>query len=308
MMMKSIRWTHHMECNPNRPRLKVIVIMGATGSGKTRLSIDIATRFPSEIINSDKIQLHQGLDITTNKVPMQDRRGVPHHLFGEFDPNIDISPSDYRSIADSRISEIHRRDKLPIVVGGSNSFINALVSARYVADDPDLCSASAEFRYNCCFIWVDVAREVLDEYLSRRVDEMLESGMFEELAAHFNSSGDTAGSCRVGIRKAIGVPEFERYFKCFKGRGRLEEDSAGRVVYREAAEEIKNNTCQLAEKQVGKIQRLRSTGWDMHRMNATESFRAVLASDRDRFRDCWGKDVLEPSLKIVKRFVDDGDC
>lgn len=309
-MKKSIRWAHMETNNPNRPKQKILVIMGATGTGKTRLSIDIATRIPSEIINADKIQLHRGLDITTNKVPMPDRRGVEHHLLGEFDPNIEISPLDYRSKADERIAQIIKRDRLPIVVGGSNSFINALVSARCLTGDPSADSGSApKFRYSCCFIWVDVARSVLDEYLSQRVDEMLESGMFEELADYNTGSGvsssssSSTGSCRVGIKKAIGVPEFERYFECFPGRGRLEEDLAGRVVYEEAVEAIKRNTSQLAEIQVGKILRLRSTGWDMHRIDATESFRAVLSSDKDRFRLAWRKDVLEPSLKKLNRFL-----
>ena len=75
---------------------KVVFIMGSTGSGKTKLSIELGSLFPSEIINADKIQVYKGLDIITNKIPESERRGIPHHLLGiiedpEFDFTVNIS-------------------------------------------------------------------------------------------------------------------------------------------------------------------------------------------------------------------------
>ncbi|KAJ6689653.1 hypothetical protein OIU85_006009 [Salix viminalis] len=111
---------------------KVVVIMGATGCGKTRVSIDLATCFQSEIVNSDKMQVYKGLDITTNKITIQDRQGVPHHLLGEIDPDAgELTPSEYRLSGGLAISGIVSRQKLPIVVGGSNSLIHALVADRF---------------------------------------------------------------------------------------------------------------------------------------------------------------------------------
>ncbi|KAL0296719.1 UNVERIFIED_CONTAM: Adenylate isopentenyltransferase [Sesamum radiatum] len=68
-----------------RRHKKIVVIMGPTGCGKSKLSVDLASRFfpSSEIINSDKIQVYRGLDITTNKIPLPDRKNVPHHLSSE---------------------------------------------------------------------------------------------------------------------------------------------------------------------------------------------------------------------------------
>ncbi|MEI4850535.1 isopentenyl transferase family protein, partial [Klebsiella pneumoniae] len=72
--------------NPNQttksctqPKPNIVVIMGATGSGKSRLAIDLASHFPIEIINADSMQVYQGLDVLTNKVPLQEQKGVPHH-------------------------------------------------------------------------------------------------------------------------------------------------------------------------------------------------------------------------------------
>ncbi|GFP85355.1 adenylate isopentenyltransferase, partial [Phtheirospermum japonicum] len=171
-------------------RKKVVVILGPTGCGKTKLSIDLASKaFPSsEIINSDKIQVYRGLDITTNKVPLPDRQNVPHHLLGEFDSSEshpEFTPSDFRSSASETVSDIISRDKLPFVAGGSNSFVYALLS------DSAFCR---ELRYECCFLWVDVSLPVLNQYIIKRVDDMLDAGM-------------------RGLNRAIGVPEFERVFR-----------------------------------------------------------------------------------------------
>ncbi|KAJ6312559.1 hypothetical protein OIU77_014141 [Salix suchowensis] len=273
---------------------KILVIMGATGCGKTKVSIDLATRFHSEIINSDKMQVYKGLDITTNKIPIQDRLGVPHHLLGEYGPDDgELTLSDFRFAGGLAISGIVSRQRLPIVVGGSNSLIHALVVDRF---NPELNvfagsnPVSTQLRYNCCFLWVDVSLPVLCDYLCMRVDEMLDSGMFDELSEYYGGIGG-------------------------------EWDQAQRGIYEECVREIKENTCQLAKRQIGKILRLKGAGWDLHRVDATESFREVMmvrTSDEDghkrktkkrkkkkRWVEVWGRDVMEPSMKIVKRFLDE---
>uniref|UniRef100_B9HWH1 Adenylate isopentenyltransferase n=1 Tax=Populus trichocarpa TaxID=3694 RepID=B9HWH1_POPTR len=184
---------------------KILVIMGATGCGKTKVSIDLATRFHSEIINSDKIQVYKGLDIITNKIPVQDRLGVPHYLLGEFDPEDgELTLSEFRLAGGLAISGIVSRQRLPIVVGGSNSLVHALVVDRF---NPELNvfdgsnPVSTQLRYNCCFLWVDVSLPVLCDYLCMRVDEMLDSGMFDELSEYY---GSIDSASQTVLRKAIG--------------------------------------------------------------------------------------------------------
>ncbi|XP_009603978.2 adenylate isopentenyltransferase-like [Nicotiana tomentosiformis] len=291
---------------------KIVVVMGATGSGKSKLSIDLATRyFPnSEIINSDKIQISKGLDITTNKISMSERRGVFHHLLGEF--SSEFSPSDFRWVASDRISDIINRNKLPLIVGGSNSFIYAFLSNRFEPgldvfneSNPVQC-ISKELLYNCCFIWVDVLTPVLNQYLFKRVDEMMKSGMYEELEEFFEKngfSGANSASRHSGLRKAIGVPEMERYFQKYKNCT-VEEKCR---LYEEAVREIQENTRQLAEKQIWKIQRLREAGWDLQRVDATEAFTAAMTPGNTKIpvpaTEIWEKQVVKPSVKIVKRFL-----
>jgi adenylate isopentenyltransferase (cytokinin synthase) len=136
---------------------------------------------------------------------------------------------------------------------------------------------------------------------------MFDSGMVDELAEFYEPDADN----RTGLRKAIGVPEFDRFFKQYPPVGPIEKeannDSMREVAYEEAVKAIKDNTCQLAKRQIGKILRLKRAGWDLQRIDATEAFRAVLTSESngggDGFSDVWKKQVLEPSMKIVNRFL-----
>ncbi|GER49744.1 adenylate isopentenyltransferase [Striga asiatica] len=296
---------------PRRHRQKVVVIMGATGCGKSKLSVDLASRFfpSSEIINSDKIQIHRGLDVATNKTPASGRRGVPHHLLDVLRPSDHFSAADFRSAAGAAVSRISSRRRLPLVVGGSNSFVYALLARRFSSPDaaealsgwagPALCR---ELRYACCFVWVDVSPPVLEEYLGRRVDEMLEAGMMEELAEYF--AGPDAG--RGGLGKAIGVPEFKGYFERYGGDWRIDGgDAEKRRAYDEAVRAVKENTCRLAKRQLGKIRRLRDeAGWELIRVDATAAVRAEMdGACRRRVEDAWERDVVGPSVKAVQRFL-----
>ncbi|KAG6398926.1 hypothetical protein SASPL_140398 [Salvia splendens] len=297
----------------SRRHKKVVIVMGPTGCGKTKLSLDLASRFfpSSEIINADKIQTHRGLPITTNKIPLSDRLQIPHHLLGSFQSSPshpELTPSDFRLSASSLISQIHSRRNTPIIVGGSNSFIYALLAKSFhpdsdvFTDSDSAISICKGLRYSCCFIWVDASPAVLSEYLATRVDEMMEAGMFEELEEFFGSGESDSVSGR-GLGRAIGVPEFRRYFER-KARGDWagDGDVADREAYVEAVRAIKDNTCQLAKRQLGKILRLRdSAGWDLKRVDATAALRAAMAGRKTA--EHWEREVVEPSRNIVKRFL-----
>lgn len=122
-------------CIDQSRKEKVVVIMGSTGTGKSRLSVDLATRFSAEIINSDKMQFYKGLEITTNQITIAEQCGVPHHLLGELPADgPELTASEFRSLASGSISEMISRGKLPIIAGGSNSYIHALLAEHF---DPE---------------------------------------------------------------------------------------------------------------------------------------------------------------------------
>ncbi|KAF3575499.1 hypothetical protein DY000_02031845 [Brassica cretica] len=272
--------------SPSGPKDKVVVIMGATGTGKSRLSVDLGTRFPAEIINSDKIQVHQGLDIVTNKITTEESCGVPHHLLGVLPPEADLTAVNFRHMANLSVESILSRGKLPIIVGGSNSYVEALV------DDDDYKFRS---RYDCCFLWVDVALPVLHGFVNERVDKMVENGMVEEVRDFFYYSDSNYSR---GIKKAIGVPEFDMFFRNepFLNMGDREE------LLSKVVDEIKRNTFGLACKQRNKIERLRRIKkWCIQRLDATPVFtRRKSKVDADV---AWERLVAGPSTDAVSRFL-----
>lgn len=119
--------------------IKPVVIMGATGTGKTKLSIDVSKVISGEVVNTDKMQIYSGLDITTNKLCLNDRHGIPHHLIGAISAiTDDVSIPLFRSAATKITESIVRRGHIPVLVGGSNSLIHGFLVDKLDASLIDL--------------------------------------------------------------------------------------------------------------------------------------------------------------------------
>ena len=103
----------------------VIVIVGPTGVGKTKLSIELAKRINGEIINADSTQVYKNLDIATAKVTEEEKEGIPHHLFDIKDITEDYTVYDYQIDARKKIDDIISRGKTHILVGGTGLYIKA---------------------------------------------------------------------------------------------------------------------------------------------------------------------------------------
>ncbi|KAL7625769.1 tRNA dimethylallyltransferase, mitochondrial [Parahypoxylon ruwenzoriense] len=110
------------------PKEPLVTILGSTGTGKSDLAVDLALRFNGEIINADAMQMYKGLPIITNQLPLEEQRGVPHHLLGTIDPREPTWTVDIFARETNRlIREIRGRGKLPIVVGGTHYYIHSLL-------------------------------------------------------------------------------------------------------------------------------------------------------------------------------------
>ena len=110
----------------------LIVIVGATGTGKSGLSLDLADVLrvegrAVEIVNADAMQLYRGMDIGTAKLPVDERRGIPHHLLDVLDPRDEASVSAYQADARAAIVGILDRGAVPILVGGSGLYVSSVV-------------------------------------------------------------------------------------------------------------------------------------------------------------------------------------
>lgn len=106
---------------------EVVAIVGPTASGKTALSIELAKKYNGEIINGDSMQIYKGLDIGTAKITEEEMQGVPHHLLSFKEPTESFSVADYQKLVRAKISEIQERGKLPIIVGGSGLYVQAVL-------------------------------------------------------------------------------------------------------------------------------------------------------------------------------------
>ncbi|KAE9616735.1 hypothetical protein Lal_00034704 [Lupinus albus] len=113
---------------------KVVIITGPTASGKSKLAVDLASYFPIEVINADSMQVYRGLDVLTNKIPFSHQNGVPHHLLGTVSPNVEFTAKAFRDSAIPIVHDILNRNHLPVIVGGTNYYIQALVSP-FLLDD-----------------------------------------------------------------------------------------------------------------------------------------------------------------------------
>ncbi len=105
---------------------KILIIAGPTAVGKTNLSIELAKELNGEIISTDSMQIYKYMDIGSAKITKDEMEGVPHHMIDVVDPSTPFSVAEYKERASKCINDIISRGKLPILVGGTGLYINAL--------------------------------------------------------------------------------------------------------------------------------------------------------------------------------------
>ena len=107
--------------------MSILVICGATATGKSDLAISLAQHFDGEIINADSMQIYRGMDIGTAKLTVEERQGVRHHLLDVLDVTQDSTVAWYQESARQVIDEIESRGKRPIIVGGTGLYIKSIL-------------------------------------------------------------------------------------------------------------------------------------------------------------------------------------
>lgn len=108
-------------------RLPLVILTGPTAVGKTSLSVELAKRINGEIISADSMQVYRGMDIGSAKITKEEMQGVPHYLIDEFDPSEEFHVVRFQEYAKRYIKSIHSRGKIPILVGGTGFYIQAVL-------------------------------------------------------------------------------------------------------------------------------------------------------------------------------------
>ena len=246
----------------------IICIVGPTGVGKTRLSVELAKKLNAEIINADSMQVYRHLDIATAKIKEEEKEGIPHHLFDIVDPE------DIYTVR-KKIKEISSRGKNIILVGGTGLYLKAaLFDYRFPKEektekenlsteelitrlhqytdhiDVDLHNQRRLQRlleryengtveekkgdqplYDFKIIGLTLDRDVLYQRINQRVDQMVEEGVIEEARSFYDQNLRSKA-----LLTGIGYKELYSYFD-------------GECSKEEAIEKIKQNSRRYAKRQ-----------------------------------------------------------
>jgi tRNA dimethylallyltransferase len=163
--------------------MELIVIAGATATGKSELAIAVAKEINAEIINADSMQIYKGMDIGTAKLPLDERAGITHHMLDVLEVNQDSTVAWYQEQARAAITDIHARGKDAIVVGGTGLYIKSILDELNFPDTDPVARAGLELELatiglNALFERLEkldpAAAIAIDRANSRRVIRALE--------------------------------------------------------------------------------------------------------------------------------------
>ncbi len=127
--------------NREKEKPKIIVVLGPTASGKSDLAVQLAKKISAfskeaEIISADSRQVYKGMDIGTGKITRKEMAGIPHHLLDVKSPKARFSVSEYQKLANQTIKKILKREKTPIICGGTGLYIDAVIESIAFPDIP----------------------------------------------------------------------------------------------------------------------------------------------------------------------------
>ncbi|CDH57028.1 trna isopentenyltransferase [Lichtheimia corymbifera JMRC:FSU:9682] len=106
---------------------KIATVIGTTGVGKSQLAVELCKALCGQVINADSMQVYKGLDIITNKMPVHERQDIPHYLMDFLEPEEEYKVTDFQNDATRCIEDLSAKKQLPVVVGGTNYYIQSLL-------------------------------------------------------------------------------------------------------------------------------------------------------------------------------------
>uniref|UniRef100_M1DGP3 ATP binding protein n=1 Tax=Solanum tuberosum TaxID=4113 RepID=M1DGP3_SOLTU len=149
------------------------------------------------------MQVFKGLEIVATKITDSEKQGVRHYLLGEIEPDSKFTAEDFCLKSIVYIANILKTQCFPIIVGGSNSYIEKLVQGPVFM---------FKYKYDSCFIWIDVEQSVLNRRMDTRVDEMVNAGRVDEVRQIFIPDADYT----KGIRRSFCVLEMAKQLRAEK--------------------------------------------------------------------------------------------
>lgn len=242
----------------------VVVIVGPTASGKTALGIELARQFNGEIICADSRTVYKYMDIGTAKPTPAEQRVVAHHLLDVVEPDQAFTVVDFKRLAEQAITEIWARGHVPIMVGGSGLYVDAVLfdysfSPEGAERDPINPRHAHQnnphtkhlLRKNTIVLGLNVPREVLVQRIEGRTEKMVEDGFVDEVRWLSGQYPDA---------RALLAPGYKAMMAYIQGQVSLEE----------ATHQFVRNDRQLARRQLAWFRRNKSIQWLDDPSNAVE--------------------------------------
>lgn len=217
------------ETSPERYYLATptIIILGPTGSGKTSVSIDLAKALGGEIISADSRAIYKGMDIGTAKPTPEEQQDIPHYGIDLVEPGERFTVADWKHYAEAKIKDIKSRGKLPIIVGGTGLYIDALIydyqfrgptGAKIGDFEQKTCSDRTEIKGNFLIVGVKTDPEKLKARLKKRIDKMFNQDLYNETKMLVQQYGWDSGAMKSNI--------YEFAWKYLNGKLSLEQAKA----------------------------------------------------------------------------------
>ncbi|MBQ8156756.1 tRNA dimethylallyltransferase [Candidatus Saccharibacteria bacterium] len=188
--------------------MPVVIILGPTGSGKTSVSIKLAKALNGEIISADSRAVYKGMDIGTAKPSREEQQGVPHFGIDLVEPSERFTVADWKKYAEQKIKEIQSRGHVPIIVGGTGLYIDALIydyhfkgpTGQKINDfEQKSCSDRTEIKGDYLLIGVKTEPAVLRARLRERVNQMFSQPLYDEVRRLTAEYGWDLGSMKSDI-------------------------------------------------------------------------------------------------------------
>ncbi|MCR5373797.1 MAG: tRNA (adenosine(37)-N6)-dimethylallyltransferase MiaA [Lachnospiraceae bacterium] len=143
----------------------LVIIAGPTATGKTKVSIELAKRINGAVISSDSMQVYKGMDIGSAKITKEEMDGVDHYLIDELKPSDDFNVKIFKDMAEASLKKIYEKNQIPMIVGGTGFYIQALL---YGVEFPDE-EADSLYRAELTGLYEEKGADYLHEML-RKVD------------------------------------------------------------------------------------------------------------------------------------------
>ena len=159
--------------------MRTIIILGPTGSGKTGVSIKIAKAIGGEIISADSRAIYKGMDIGTAKPTKEEQAGIPHYALDLVEPGERFTVADWKSYAEEKIKEIKARGHVPIIVGGTGLYIDALIYD-YQFSEQKNCSDRTGVKGDYLIIGIKWSTPDLRKRLVQRIEKMFSEELYNE--------------------------------------------------------------------------------------------------------------------------------